>query len=267
MELSSGVWNKVAGPVGWECGGERYRVARASPTRCCALQRRASLEDHQQCRNWPPRAPAHDPAGRASGPRLRLDVLPVMNDRDSHRAAHVAPRRVLSSQAAPGTSATPVLGTPPLPAACTFRVPAGARGCPAYGMRDPVRVLLTAASDDDEGVTFGDDVKSRRCTFGRAGGRHRIAAVVMLSRSCGHGRAAGVCWSAAAHRREKLPSGDHRDDLPWRRDRAESADGGRRTRPAIVRFTELLRGFSDAFRSSAVTRAAPRGTWAELAPW
>jgi transposase len=50
----------------------------------------------------------------------------------------------------------------------------------------------------------------------------------MLSRSCGHGCAADVCWSAAAYRREKLPSGDHRDDLPWRRGRAEPADGGGR---------------------------------------
>jgi len=91
--------------------------------------------------------------------------------------------------------------------------------------------VLTAASDDDEGVTFGDDVKSRRgWTVGRAGGRHGVAAVVMLSRSLGHGCAASVRWSAAAQRREKLPAGDHRDDLPWRCDRAESADHGPRGR-------------------------------------
>jgi hypothetical protein len=57
-----------------------------------------------------------------------------------------------------------------------------------------VNPLLTAASDDDEGVTFGDDVKNRRgCTVARAGGRHGVAAVVMLSRSLGHGCATIVC--------------------------------------------------------------------------
>src|SRR5450759_1612066 len=55
-------------------------------------------------------------------------------------------------------------------------------------------LMLTAASDDHEGVTFGDHVKSRRgCTVARAGGRHGVAAVVMLSRSLGHGCAAIVC--------------------------------------------------------------------------
>jgi len=58
--------------------------------------------------------------------------------------------------------------------------------------------------------------------------RHGVAAVVMLSRSCGHGCAAGVRWSVAAQRREKLPAGDHRDDLPRRCDRAEPAYQGRR---------------------------------------
>ena len=49
------------------------------------------------------------------------------------------------------------------------------------------RLVLTAASDDHEGVTFGDDVKEPAGMHGRAGwgGRHRVAAVVILSRSCG----------------------------------------------------------------------------------
>jgi len=38
----------------------------------------------------------------------------------------------------------------------------------------------------------------------------------------------GVCWSAAAQGREKLPAGDHRDDLPWRCEQADPADHGRR---------------------------------------
>ena len=88
--------------------------------------------------------------------------------------------------------------------------------------------VLTAASDDDEGVTFGDDVKSRRgrvrAGWGSSwcrGRRHAVAVLrAWLRRRC--------VRLAAAHRREKLPAGDHRDDLPWRRGRAEPADRGRR---------------------------------------
>jgi len=40
----------------------------------------------------------------------------------------------------------------------------------------------------------------------------------------------GVCRSAAAQGREKLPTGDHRDDLPRRCEQADPADHGGRGR-------------------------------------
>src|SRR5674476_987022 len=73
----------------------------------------------------------------ARGPRRSarsLDVLPAMNDRDSYRAAHAAPRRVLPSQAAAGT------GPPLMPPARAFRVCAS----PAATMRPSTRMFLAA---------------------------------------------------------------------------------------------------------------------------
>jgi hypothetical protein len=51
---------------------------------------------------------------------------------------------------------------------------------------------------------------------------HDVAAVVILSRSCGRGLR-GACWSGAEH---SLTAGDQRDDLPRRCDRAEPAYQG-----------------------------------------
>src|SRR5664280_2107277 len=65
---------------------------------------------------------------------LRIDILPVMNDRDSYRATHAAPWWVLPSQAAAGTS--PPLTPPPR----AFRVSAS----PAATMRPSTRMFLAA---------------------------------------------------------------------------------------------------------------------------
>jgi hypothetical protein len=51
---------------------------------------------------------------------------------------------------------------------------------------------------------------------------HDVAAVVILSRSCGRGLR-GACWSGTEH---SLTAGDQRDDLPRRCDRAEPAHQG-----------------------------------------
>ena len=50
--------------------------------------------------------------------------------------------------------------------------------------------LLTAASDEDGGVTFGEDVKNEVERTDAVGDGHGVAVVVMVSRSCGHGFAA-----------------------------------------------------------------------------
>src|ERR1035437_6248340 len=74
MELSSGTWNKVADPVGWECGGGGGFALPAHRQRYAAPCRGGqALRIISNGRNWPLQAPAHGPAGRASGPRLRLD--------------------------------------------------------------------------------------------------------------------------------------------------------------------------------------------------
>jgi len=86
--------------------------------------------------------------------------------------------------------------------------------------------VLTAASDEDGGVTSGEDVENECEHADAVGDGHGVAAVVMVSRSFGHGFAAWVHWSAASQRGEELPAGDHRDELPRRGDRAKAARDG-----------------------------------------
>ena len=77
--------------------------------------------------------------------------------------------------------------------------------------------LLTAASDDDDGVTLGDDVKSRRDPNRLGSGTVKVSRPSSCCRGLSDMAALlGVRWSAAAQGREKLPAGDHRDDLPRR---------------------------------------------------
>ena len=122
--------------------------------------------------------------------------------------------------------------------------------------------LLTAASNDDDGATFGDDVKSRRDPSRLDSG---IVTVSRSSSSC-RGLAdmaalLGVCWSAAVQGREKLPAGDHRDDLPRRCEQAAPADHGRRG------HSERGQGISQRGAGRDDRGQHPVELWATMVPW
>src|SRR5664280_3383738 len=83
----------------------------------------------------------------------RFDILPAVNDRDSYRATHAAPRLVLASQAAAATS--PPLTPPPR----AFRVSAS----PVATLRPSTRMFLAAFTSRSWSAAHCGQVHDRTC--------------------------------------------------------------------------------------------------------